>query len=175
MDSHTPKWTFILGVGIPMESLWSRKFLENDLRGQNSLDWKLHYIIENLLKLRCLKWAFMFHLSTYNTSYGQKKGRESKSQFDPLSLKVKNLLELHACRWHATYHWKALNEGYKFALNFISIEGLHKSYGRPKWWEFQFQEFNNSNPKENDIWVQPPWLVIENIRENVVASPKFKS
>jgi hypothetical protein len=52
---------------------------------------------------------------------------------------------------------------------------LHKSYGRPKWWEFQFQEFNNSNPKENDIWVQPPWLVIENIRENVVASPKFKS
>jgi len=93
----------------------------------------------------------MFHLNTYNTSYGQKKGRKSKSQFDPLSLKVRNCLELHACRWHATYRWKALNEGYKFALDFISIEGFHKSYGRPKWWESQFQEFNDSNPKENDI------------------------
>ncbi len=24
-----------------------------------------------------------------------------------------------------TYRWKAINEGYNFALNFISIEGLH--------------------------------------------------
>ncbi len=24
-----------------------------------------------------------------------------------------------------TYHWKDLNEGYNFALDFISIEGLH--------------------------------------------------
>jgi len=29
------------------------------------------------------------------------------------------------CRWHVAYHWKALDEGYNFALNFISIEGLH--------------------------------------------------
>jgi hypothetical protein len=26
--------------------------------------------------------------------------------------------------WHT--HWKALDEGYKFALNLIAIEGLHK-------------------------------------------------
>jgi hypothetical protein len=29
------------------------------------------------------------------------------------------------CKWHATYRWKALDEGYKFALDFILIEGLH--------------------------------------------------
>jgi len=29
------------------------------------------------------------------------------------------------CRWHATYNWKALDEGYNFALDLISIRGLH--------------------------------------------------
>jgi hypothetical protein len=29
------------------------------------------------------------------------------------------------CRWCATYKWKALNKGYNFALDLISIEGLH--------------------------------------------------
>jgi hypothetical protein len=32
----------------------------------------------------------MIYLSTYNTSYGQKKGWESKCQFDSQPLKVKN-------------------------------------------------------------------------------------
>jgi hypothetical protein len=34
---------------------------------------------------------------------------------DPISL----------CKWSATYFWKALDEGYNFALNTISIRGLH--------------------------------------------------
>ncbi len=29
------------------------------------------------------------------------------------------------CRWRATYSWKALDEGYKFASDLISIKGLH--------------------------------------------------
>jgi hypothetical protein len=29
------------------------------------------------------------------------------------------------CRWCATYHWKDLDKGYNFALDFISIGGLH--------------------------------------------------
>ncbi len=33
-------------------------------RGQNPLDWRVPYIIEKLLELRCLKWACMTHLST---------------------------------------------------------------------------------------------------------------
>ncbi len=36
------------------------------------------------------------------------------------------------CRWCATYRWKALNKGYNFALNLISIEGLHTKLWGPK-------------------------------------------
>jgi len=92
------------------------------LRGQNTLDWTIHYIIGNPLKHKCKKWACMIYLSTYNTSYGWKKGWESKCQFDSRPLKVKNRPEIHVCRWHVTYHWKTLNKGY----NFVLIEGLHK-------------------------------------------------
>jgi hypothetical protein len=35
------------------------------------------YIIENILERRCLKWARIAYLDIWNTSYGQKKGRES--------------------------------------------------------------------------------------------------
>ncbi len=28
-------------------------------------------------------------------------------------------------KWHGTYRWKALNEGYNFALNLTLIKGLH--------------------------------------------------
>jgi hypothetical protein len=55
----------------------------------------------------------------------QKKGRESNWQFDSRSLKVRNRPDLLACRWRATYHWKALDEGYNFVLDLISIGGLH--------------------------------------------------
>ncbi len=57
----------------------------------------------------------MIHLSVYNTHYGQKKGQESKCQFDSQPLKIWNRIELRACRYHATYFWKALEEGHKFA------------------------------------------------------------
>jgi hypothetical protein len=36
----------------------------------------------------------MIHLTTYNKSYGQKKGQESKCQFESQPLKVKNLPKL---------------------------------------------------------------------------------
>jgi hypothetical protein len=61
----------------------------------------------------------------WNTSYGQKKGRESNWQFDSRPLKVRNRHDFLACRWRVTYRWKDLNEGYNFVLEFISIEGLH--------------------------------------------------
>jgi len=31
-----------------------------------------------------------------------------------------------ACKWSATHHWRALEESYKFALNFIPIGSLSK-------------------------------------------------
>jgi hypothetical protein len=87
-----------------LESKWTPKFSESDCRGQNLRDWGDHYIIRNLLELKCLKWARMTHLNTWNTSYGQKKGRESNYQFDCQSLKVKNRPDFFMCRWCATYH-----------------------------------------------------------------------
>jgi len=91
-----------------LESLGSFELSENDLKGQNSLYWRVPYIIEKLLKYRCLKWVHIIHLSTYNTSYGQKKGRESKCQFDSWPLKVQDRLELHAFKGPTTYFWKFL-------------------------------------------------------------------
>jgi hypothetical protein len=119
MNPHIPKWIQTLGIGI----LWSLKFSKIYFRGQISLDQRVSYTIKKFLKLICLKWAHMTHLSK---SYGQKKGWESKCQFDFYSLKVWNLPEISVCRWHATYLWKYLNEDYNFALDLTWIGGLYK-------------------------------------------------
>jgi hypothetical protein len=83
-------------------------------------------MLGKLLEHKCLKWARMTHLVTSNTSYGQKKGRESNCQFDSQPLKVRNWPDFLVCKWRATYRCKAIDKGYKFASNIISIEGLHK-------------------------------------------------
>jgi hypothetical protein len=41
------------------------------------MDLRFPNVIGKLLERRCLKWVHMTHLDTSNTSYGQKKGRES--------------------------------------------------------------------------------------------------
>jgi hypothetical protein len=79
-----------------------------------------------------VKWAHMTHLAIWNTSYGQNKGRESSWQFDSRRLKVGNHPNILVCKWHATYRCKTLNKGYNFALDFISIEGLHAKLWAPK-------------------------------------------
>jgi hypothetical protein len=78
------------------------------------------------------KMACMTHLYIRNTSYGQKKGRESNWQFDSRPLKVENHPDLLMCKWRATYIWKALDEGYNFALDLIPIGGLHAKLWTPK-------------------------------------------
>ncbi len=129
------EWTLTLPKELPLwelESLWTPEDSKSNYRGQNVMDWKVPYIIANLLKLKCLKWAHMAHLDTSNTSYGQKKGRESNWQFDSRTLKVGNHPNFLAFRWRATYCWKVLNEGYNFALHLISIKGLHAKLWAPK-------------------------------------------
>jgi len=121
-------WTLTLPRQLPLGELESRRILEFSLsnrRGQNPLVWKVLYIIEKLLKHRCLKWARITHLDIWNTSYGQKKGQESNWQFDSRPLKVENRPDFLVCRWRATYHWKALNEGYNFISDLILIRRLH--------------------------------------------------
>jgi hypothetical protein len=106
---------------------WSPESSERNCRGQNSSPRRVLYIIGKLLKCRCLKWDRIAHLDISNTSYGQKKCRESNWQFDSRPLKVKNRPNFIACKWRATYHWKALDKGYNFALNRIIIGGMHKN------------------------------------------------
>ncbi len=107
-------------------------FQRANCNGQNPLDWDVPYIIENFLEVRCLKWARMTHLDTEHTSYGQKKGWESNWQFDSHPLKVENSPDFLACRWRATYRWKDLDERYNFALDLISIRGVHTKIWVPK-------------------------------------------
>jgi hypothetical protein len=52
VNSHCGNWSL----------KWTPDFLECDYRGQNPLVWRVFYIIGNLLKRRCLKWACMTHL-----------------------------------------------------------------------------------------------------------------
>jgi hypothetical protein len=74
-----------------------------------------------LLKRRCLKWARITHLDIWNTSYGQKKGRESNWQFDSRPLKVGNW-PLPDVRFEsATRPWKALDESYNLSLDHVAI------------------------------------------------------
>ncbi len=107
-----------------MEFRWSPETLESDFRGQNLMACGVLYNIEKILKLRCLKWVRIANLDIWNTSYAQKKGRESNCQFDSRPEKVRNRPDLLNCRQHVTYHWKALDKIYNFALDCTSIWGL---------------------------------------------------
>jgi hypothetical protein len=119
MKTHTLEMGTWESVGTP-------KTLENDCRGQHTLHWGVFYIIEKLLKCKCLKWARMTHLDICSTSYGKKKGQKSNYQFDSQPQKVGNRPDPCACRWSATHHWKALDNRYNFALDLIQIGGLSK-------------------------------------------------
>jgi hypothetical protein len=92
------------------------------------MDCGVLYIIGKLLKRRYLKWTRIAHLDIWNTSYGQKKGRESNSResasFDSRRLKVGNRPKILGCRELVTYRWKGLDETYNFASDRIAIRGL---------------------------------------------------
>jgi hypothetical protein len=116
VNSHVGSWS----------PEWTLKSSERDCRGQNSLPQTILCVIKNLLKCKCLKWARIAHLDIWNTSYGQKKGRKSNWQFDSRPLKIRNQPNFLACRQRVTYRWKALNKGYNFSLDLITVGGLHK-------------------------------------------------
>ncbi len=138
---------------------------EHNCRGQISSPRGVLYIIGKLLKCRCLKWALIAHLDIWNTSYGQKKGRESNWQFDSRPLKVRNRPDLLGFRQRATYCWKAFDESYNFALDRIAIEALHKKLCALK--------VPRESRKRKAIWMWASWRVTEyTIRGKVVASPK---
>jgi hypothetical protein len=135
MQKSVREWTFTLPRELQfweLEFRWTPEFSESNFRGQNALDWSVLYFIGEILKHRCLKWVLMTHLDTQNTSYGQKKGRESNWQFDSRPLKVRNRPNFLAFRWRATHRWKALDKGYNFASDLISIGPLQRELWAPK-------------------------------------------
>jgi hypothetical protein len=73
---------------------------------------------------------------------------------------------------------KALDEGYNFDLNLISIRGLQKQLWASKVTRI-FISKNSRIPylgilRQTNIWVEAPWPGIKNtIRGKVVAFPKF--
>jgi hypothetical protein len=69
------EWTLTLPGGLSK--------LQRAITKVNPSPWGVLYIIEKLLKRRCPKWAHMTHLDIFNTSYGQKKGRESNWHLTP--------------------------------------------------------------------------------------------
>jgi hypothetical protein len=143
-----------------------------DCRGQNPLDWGFFWFfkefIKKLLECRCPRWACMTHLNTSNTNHSQKKGRESNWRFDSRPQKVGNRLNFLACKRRARYRWKALDEGYNFALDLIANRGMHT-----KLWASKVTGIPTLG--QNDIWVLVMWASIEyTIRGKVVASPKSK-
>jgi hypothetical protein len=128
VNPHTPKWTPMLGVGESWCPKRTPETSESVLRGQNSMAGCVPYINGKLLKCRCLKWARIAHLDIWNTSYGQKKARESNSResasFDSRPLKVGNRPEILGCKKRATYQSKGLDETYNFASDGKSIWAL---------------------------------------------------
>jgi hypothetical protein len=111
---------------------WILESSECNCRGQDPFVWSVLYIIEKLLKPKCLKLAHMTHLDIWNISYDQMKDRESDWQFDFWLLKVNNQPDFLVCRWRVTYCWKVLNKGYNFAWDLIVIGGLHARLWAPK-------------------------------------------
>jgi hypothetical protein len=61
-----------------------------------------------------------------------KEEAESQIAFDYRPLKVGNRPDFLAFKWLATCHWKALDEGYNFSLDLISIRCLHTKLWAPK-------------------------------------------
>ncbi len=89
------------------------------------MNWEVPYITGKLLERKFLKCLRMTHLSSWNISYGQKKGRESNCQFDFRPLKVRNCSNFISFKWLATYCWNFFDKGYNFVLDLTSIGGLH--------------------------------------------------
>jgi hypothetical protein len=101
MNLHTPKWIPILEVGVPN----GLSNLQKVIARVDPSFWRIFYIIEKLLKRKCLKWGRITHLDISNRSYDKKKGWESNWQLD---------------------------EGNNFVLDLIVIRHLHAKLWAPK-------------------------------------------
>ncbi len=75
-------WSPTLGKNEDLKSSGTPECLELDSKAQNTSHWGVIGVIGKVLKRRYRKWPRIGHLNICNPSYGQKKGRESKSGID---------------------------------------------------------------------------------------------
>jgi len=115
-----------------LESSGTPECSEFDSRGQNTSHWDVLGVIGKVLKRRCRKWPRIGHLDIYSPRYGQKKGRESKWQFDSRPLKVGNRPLPDFRVKSATWRWKDLDEGYNFGLDLVTIKLGSQELWAPK-------------------------------------------
>jgi hypothetical protein len=114
-------WSPTLGKVGDLESSGTPECSELHNKAQNTSHWGVFGVIGKVFKLKCWKWPRIGHLDIFSPSYGQKKGRESNSEFDSRPLKVRNR-PLSDIRFEcATWRWKDLDEGYNFGLNLVAI------------------------------------------------------
>jgi hypothetical protein len=163
-----------------LDSQWIHKFLEGDCRGQNSMDWRLLYIIRKLLKHRCLKWAHMTHLDIWNTKLWPKERSRVKLTIWLLTTKSWESTWLPyvqvMCHILLESSWQGLQLWFRPHLH---RRFLHKVMGpqilgSPNFGNFRTWDFHLGVPKQNAIWMWASWRGTKyTIRGKVVASPKF--
>jgi hypothetical protein len=177
MNPHTPKWTPMLGVGVP-----------NGLPNLQSAIAKVktHHLKEFFISFENY-WNVDFwnglSLAIWTSKTQVMAKRKAKSQtgrqFDSRPLKVGNWPDFFTCRRCATYQWKALDKGYNFVSDLITIRGFHAKFTPPKLrksqlWEFRYSHLGVLGQKV--IWMWPPWRGTKyTIKGKVVASPKSGS
>jgi hypothetical protein len=136
-------------------------------------------IIGKVFKCRCPKWPRMSHLDICSPSYGQKKGRESKWQFDSRPLKVRNRPVPDVRSRSATRRWKALFEGYNFGLDLVPIGGRGEELRSPKVPGLQLGTVSGlhfGNPRQKAIRMPPPRSNAEyTIRSKVMAYSRVRA
>jgi len=164
--------------GVPLwelESRWTPKSLEGNFRGQNSMAWGVLYINKKLLECKYLKWARIAHLDIWNTSYGQKKGRESKEGGLPTT-KSRESTRFPCMQMVCDIPLESLTRDTTLLQTSSQSNVFTKSYGPPKSRKSQLWRFWDSHlgvPGQNVIWMWAPWRGAEyTIREKVVASAK---
>jgi len=143
------------------------------------MDCDVFYIIGKILKRRFLKWARIAHSDICNTSYGQKKGRESNRQFD--SRPQKSGIDLFPMSDSGVRHGveKLSTRATTLLQTASRSEVCSQSYGDPKSRESHLARFRESRSGvlgKIAIWMWATWRVTEyTIRGKVVASPQVRA
>jgi hypothetical protein len=180
----TPLWP---SVGVKpntwksweLESSGTPECSELDSKGKNTSHWGVLGVVGKVLKRRYRKCPRIGHSDIFSPSYGQKKGRESNSQFDSRPLKVGNR-PLSDVRFEsATWRWKDLDEGYNFGSDLVAIQLCSRELSRfkvPGVPPGQFRDSISGVPGICAIWMWSPRRAAENtIGSKVVAYSRVRA